>query len=215
LTATLAGWLAALAAFAWALRVRHRREGVIRAEHELRSALCALRLGLDADGRLSLRAVAAQFDRVDAGLDLLVAACGRRPRPVVPGAVSLELVARESAVAWSAAARALGRSVEVDWDAGAAMVRADRRHLAQVTGNLIANALEHGRGAVRLKGVRRGLGFVLSVSDEGPAAAKPRAGTGRGLRIAGAAAGRSGGTVALDSGPDGTVATLELPAAGS
>ena len=209
----LAGWLAAGAAVAFAIHVsRHRRRNIRRAEHELRSALCGLRLGLDGDGRACPRALAGQFDRVDAGLALVAEAAGQRPSPR-RAPMSLEVLAHDSAAAWGPAARALGRPLEVEWDAGPALVNADRRGLAQVTGNLIANALEHGSGRIRLTGSLVGKRVALSVRDEGRITRGADPGRGQGLDIARQAAEKSGGTLGVSAGSDGTTATLELPAA--
>jgi signal transduction histidine kinase len=209
----LTGWLAAGAAVVFAIRVsHHQRRSIRRAEHELRSALCGLRLGLDGDGRACPRALAGQFDRVDAGLALIAEAAGQRRSPQ-RGPVSLETLAHDSAAAWAPAAQALGRRLEVEWDAGPALVKADRRGLAQVTGNLIANALEHGSGRIRLTGALVGKRVALSVQDEGRITRGARPGRGQGLDIAREAAQQNGGTLGVRAGADGTTATLELPAA--
>jgi signal transduction histidine kinase len=43
-------------------------------------------------------------------------------------------------------------ALEVEWRGGPAFVGGDRRRLAQATGNLIANAVEHGGGEVTVRG---------------------------------------------------------------
>jgi signal transduction histidine kinase len=105
-------------------------------------------------------------------------------------------------------------------------VRADRRRLAQVLGNLLANAMEHGSGTVRLRGRWRGAAVVLEVLDEGPrtgASDVDRNGRGepeepeqrgRGLGIAARAAEEAGGSLSVVRTPEGTSASVELPAVG-
>lgn len=209
MTLALAGWLAAAGALLWALRTRRRRECVARAEHEIRGALCALRLALDAGRDVPAPAVAVQFDRVAAGLAEL-----HRPGRFLPpaSAVSLEQVARDSVEAWRPVARLLGRDVELDWNAGPAAVEARRARLAQVTGNLIANALEHGRGCVRVVGERDRGRLTISVCDDGVVKAPTGRRRGRGLSIAARAARESGGELSLVSRAEGTAAVLTLPA---
>jgi signal transduction histidine kinase len=87
--------------------------------------------------------------------------------------------------------------VEIDWRAGPVRVRADRGRLAQALGNLLANAVEHGAGPIRVSAWRSGERVRLEVVN--------RADRGRGLRIASRAVEQSGGTLA--------VAAIELPLA--
>jgi signal transduction histidine kinase len=98
------------------------------------------------------------------------------------------------------------------------VVRADRRRVAQVLGNLLANAVEHGTGTVSLRGLRRGATVVLEVVDEGPAERQPppagSGGRGRGLGIAARAVEEAGGRLEVVGGPEGTTASVELPAVG-
>ena len=78
-------------------------------------------------------------------------------RPLVLG----ELLA-EVAASWEPVAAAQGRFVCVEAGAGAgAIVRGDPERLAQALGNLVANALEHGAGAVHVGVGRRPDGVAL------------------------------------------------------
>jgi hypothetical protein len=100
---------------------------------------------------------------------------------------------------------------------------ADRGRLAQALGNLLANAAEHGVGAVELSGRPVGGGVRVevrnSVAGAGPGAYSGKEGRegavdrGRGLAVARAAARELGGRleVSLDGGE--AVATLDLPGA--
>jgi two-component system sensor histidine kinase MtrB len=184
---------------------------VARAEHEIRGALCALRLALDAGGSLPGTAVAAQFDRVAAGLAEL-----RPSGRVGAGTVSLEQLARDSVEAWRPVARGMGREVTLEWTADSGLVDAGRQPLAQMTGNLIANALEHGRGRVQVIGGREGSALTLAVRSGGSLVrGSRRPGRGLGLSIASRAARRSGGALRIASDPESTTATIRLPSAGT
>jgi signal transduction histidine kinase len=190
----LGGWLVAFASVA---RSRTRLERVARAEHELRGPLTALSMAAaawarDPAARAAAEVLDAQLARAYAGLDELRAARGAclppRNEPI-----ALEQLSRSAAAGWRLAAAREGRSVEVDWRAGPVTVRADRGRLAQALGNVMANAVEHGRGPVRLHARRTANGVRLEVANE----------RGRGIPIAAAGAEQAGGQL--------TVATLDLP----
>ena len=145
------------------------------------------------------------------GLDDLAAArSGRRAR-ALPVALPLERVLRGAAAGW----RTAGRPLRLRWDAGPAVVRADRRRLAQAFSNLLANAVEHGSGPVEVSGRRAGAGVRVEVTDRGPAPGTRPAGPdrGRGLGIAARAVEEAGGRLELERAPDGTTAAVELPLA--
>ena len=105
-----------------------------------------------------------------------------------------------------------------------APVWGDRLRLAQVTGNLIANAIEHGGGVVevhghgdRYAGTRRGGRPWARAAGAGrrarPAAARRGRGRrGRGLAIAAAIAADQGGRLAVAPSMRGARVVLELPA---
>lgn len=205
------GWILAAAL---ALRVRElarRLELVARAEHELRGPLGALGLLAAAiarhpAGRRHAGALESQLDRARGGLDDLVAArSGRR------AAARPELVALERAA--TGAADGMG-PVRVDWAAGPVAVRADRRRIAQVFGNLFSNAAEHGGGEVALRARRRAGRVLVEVSDGGPGfVRRPRPGRGRGLAIAARAAEEAGGHLRLIPGGKGATVAVDLPVA--
>jgi signal transduction histidine kinase len=101
----------------------------------------------------------------------------------------------------------------------------DRLRLAQALGNLIANAVEHGHGAVEVRGaVRHGHARIM-VSDRGPGLPAPvaemrrrprrgRGTRGRGLAIAAEVAELHGGRLACAPAEIGACLVLELPVAG-
>jgi signal transduction histidine kinase len=227
---TLAGWLIALGLLMLAAvvdrRARRRAELVARACHELRGPLTAAGLALYAAGRHGdapprrVAAVDLQLRRAELALtDLSLAPVGGRARDRVEPVAVAELLAAE-AESWREVAWAHGCELVLPEPVPDVRVRADARRLSQATGNLIANALEHGAGTVRL-GARVDEGRVrIEVSDDGPGLAapipvlsRPRGARGRGLAIVAEVARRSGG--ALHSAPSATGARLviELPAA--
>ncbi len=64
------------------------------------------------------------------------------------------------------------------------MVRADRGRLAQVVGNLVDNAAEHGGGELEVTARRTPTGTRLELRNPPGASGPRRAGRGRGLAIA-------------------------------
>ena len=88
--------------------------------------------------------------------------------------------------------------------------------LAQVLGNLAANAAEHGLGpvAVRARRERSVVWLEVANGDGAAAAAYPRGrpGRGRGLRIARRAARKLGGRLIVEREGGVTRAVVELPA---
>jgi signal transduction histidine kinase len=213
--------------------LRRRLELVARAEHELRGPVTVLALGLellrrDPAARRRARTLEVELERMRAGLaDLNAARSGGRAGRRSP--VALERLVRGAAAGWEPAARRLGREVRLDWRAGPARVRADRGRLAQVLGNLLSNAVEHGRGAVELRGRPSPRGVRVEVRDAGglPAPARRpslpgrrrsngRSSRGRGLAIAAEAVEEAGGSLSIEDADETTGATtvaVELPLA--
>lgn len=234
MTAALAlvGWATAAATFAFALVVRQglsrRMELVARACHELRGPLTAARLGLHLTARVEgagaepLAVVDAELERAALALDDLSAARDGDRAADRAEAVDVAELLRSATEASRPLARARGVAVRLDGSPRGARVRGDRRRLAQACGNLIANALEHGAGPVRVRG-RTTRGRVrIEVSDGGPGlpapvaqlARRPRAGRGtrgRGLAIAAEIAARHGGRLASAPSTGGARLALELP----
>ena len=201
------------------LRLRRRLELAARAAHELRGAamvlgLAAAALRREPGGLRLARAFESQLDRLATAIaDLDAARSGRRARPR-PAALPLERVVRSTAAGWAPAARSAHRRLRFRWDGPPAVVSADRGRLAQVLGNLVSNAIEHGSGPVEVSGRREGHLAVVEVRDGGPARRADKAAgpdRGRGLRIAGDAVEEAGGTLKLERTSEGTVAAVELP----
>ncbi len=129
----------------------------------------------------------------------------RREAPLALVRVDVAQVLRRSRQLWQSAAAATGAVLELCRPDAPAYVIGDRLRLAQALGNLIANAIEHGGGAVEVRvrlvrcvdAARGGLGadvtaavpdcVRIEITDEGPglpaagceprAPAAPRAGT--------------------------------------
>jgi signal transduction histidine kinase len=109
------------------------------------------------------------------------------------------------------------------WTGCDASVRGDRFRIAQATGNLIANAIEHGGGVVEVQGRGHAAGARIEVTDSGcglPApvaelarrAHRGRGPRGRGLAIALAVAEAHGGRLAAAPSERGARLVLDLPA---
>jgi signal transduction histidine kinase len=218
------GWAAAAGLLALVLASRReldaRMERLARAAHELRRPLTAARLA--AHGLPGGAAIDRELARAGRLLGDLDAVRGAPPallgEPVL--VVVPELLASVAA-AWRPVATAQGRRVVVERRREPLVVRGDEDRLAQALGNLVANALEHGAGEVRLGARGRGGCVELHVSDGGPGLGAPLAelvgrtrdgrGTrGRGLAIASELARAHGG--ALRAGP-GARLVVALPAA--
>jgi signal transduction histidine kinase len=232
-TVAVAGWLVALAAVVCALgyRARFRTccELVSRACHELRSPLTAAGLALHAmarTGELAASRVYAldlELARAGAALEDLAAARDRRAPVDRIEAIEIAALLAQTIACWSTAAQAYGCELRLGDVPADVFVRGDRVRLAQATGNLIANAIEHGSGPIDVR-ARLVLGRIaIEVLDAGPGlpapvaalARRPRGGDGwrgRGLAIACDIAARHGGRVATGPSSGGARVALELPA---
>ncbi|HYB25781.1 MAG TPA: HAMP domain-containing sensor histidine kinase [Solirubrobacteraceae bacterium] len=231
---SVSGWLAASGAgvgagAAWRA-LAGRMESVARACHELRGPLTAARLGLQlgaSTGELSpdrLRAIDLELGRAALALEDLDAAGGRRPRARrAPEPVDLRELIADSVEAWRPAAAARGAALNVSWSGPSPAVWGDRLRLAQATGNLIANAIEHGGGAVSVRGRGEPGRVRIDVIDTGPGlpapvselARRPHGGRGRrgrGLAIASAVITSHGGRLAAAPCARGARLVVELPA---
>jgi signal transduction histidine kinase len=147
--------------------------------------------------------------------------------------VDVQALLSDSVEAWRASAAACGVELRMRWSGGEAAVAGQRLRLAQATGNLIANAIEHGGGPVEVRGRAEQSGVRIEVADGGPGLAAPVPelarrgrslrgrwsrtsairGRGHGLAIAGAVAAAHGGRLASAPSDRGAKLVLELPAA--
>lgn len=179
----------ALAA-ALAVSMRRRLSLVADAEHELRGAAAAIGLAADRVARTGATIGFSSLVRMQ--LDRMAA--------------GLEDLAGARAMRRTGRPRALG---DPDMDAG---------RLAQVLGNLIANATEHGVGSVDVSTSRPAGAVRIEIRNrnrprELEDASAARAGNrGRGLAIADRAARELGGRLRVESRGGETRAELELPA---
>ena len=229
------GWLVASLAVFSGLIVRRstelRMEAVARACHELRGPLAAARLGLELGvrvGELSpaqLRALDLELGRASLALDDL-AAVGLRARDgSVRQEVDVAELLTDSVEAWRPSAAARGVALALEWSGVPARVWGERLRLAQATGNLIANAIEHGGGEISVRGslaseracvrievVDAGPGLPAPVADLARRPRRGRGARGRGLAIAATVARDHGGRLAAAPSERGARLVLELPA---
>jgi signal transduction histidine kinase len=244
--ASIGGWLAAAIAaavclFAWR-SFSTRMEGVMRACHELRGPLTAVRLGLDSSGRSGglsedrVRAIDLELCKATLVLDDLARAGSSSLQTPFSRVMEVDLgqLVADSVEAWRSVAEASRTDLRVAELACAVPVFADRFRVAQAIGNLIANAIEHGGGKVEVRGSEQLDGVRIEVIDSGPGLPAPvndlacgagrrrnraergrrRAGRGRGLAIALAVAQAHGGRLAAAPSERGARLVLELPAVG-
>jgi hypothetical protein len=175
-----------------ALCLRRRLSLVADAEHELRGAAAAVGLAVDRVSRQGATMGLSSLIRLQ--LDRMAA--------------GLEDLAAARAPSRVRRAAAPG---DADVDAG---------RLAQVLGNLIANAAEHGIGSVDVQASRPAGAVRIEIRNRNrpreladASAARPE-GRGRGLSIAERAARELGGRLSVESRGGETRAELELPAPG-
>ena len=234
LALALGGWGLAIVALAVAsvaeLRRMRRLETVARAAHELRGPITAARLGVGLAVRrgglaaLPLRAVELELERAELALEDFGAA-DAAPAGLHLQAVDLGALLADCAQALRPAAVARGGGIDVRWLGGSAAVYGDRLRLAQALDNPIANAIEHGGGAVDICGRRCDGSLRVEIIDGGPGLPAPvaelsrrarrgRGARGRGLAIASAIAADHGGRLASAPSDRGARLLLELPLAG-
>jgi signal transduction histidine kinase len=228
---TLTGWVAAVAVSVWVLRLRlaldGRMELVARACHELRRPLTAARLGVglvsqDGPSRPdTLRAIDLELASAGVALEDLSAALAGQRGPTRFDTVDASALLTDSLAALRPVAHARGVDVGVRWHGEPATIQADRLRLAQATGNLLANAIEHGQGRVELHGKTKNDHLEIEVTDNGPGLPGPlhtitngarrgRGRRGRGLAIAAHIAHHHGGHLTASTDCHSRV-TLSLP----
>jgi signal transduction histidine kinase len=170
---------------------------IAEAEHELRGPLQVIALAAPDPCRVDV-------ERLRVALADLTAARGGRRSAAADEPVRLDRLVWRAATASDLVARRAGGGVHLDWSAGPVTVNANRGRLAQALGNLLANAVEHGGGQVRVTGRRTRRGIRVEVLDSG---------RGHGLTIAAKAVRDSGGTLTAARAGSGTAVAIELPEA--
>jgi signal transduction histidine kinase len=206
-----------------AARDRERRFAA-DASHELRTPLALLRTELDlaldgarthAELLAALRSASEETERlIRLADDLLLLARADDDRLALrPASVDAAVLAERMAARFAAGAAAEGRAIAVRCPPGL-MLEADEAALDRALANLIANALQHGRGDVTLE--ISATAPQLRVRDEGDGAAatgdlfrrfqrgpaRSTEGSGLGLAIVAAVAEAHGGEAGV-SGDDG------------
>jgi C4-dicarboxylate-specific signal transduction histidine kinase len=178
------------AALVLALSVRRRLSLIADAEHELRGAAAAIGLGAE---RLARTGATVAFRSL----------------------VRLQLDRMDAGLQDLAAAQAPRRKARA---AAAGDPGMDAGRLAQVLGNLVANATEHGVGAVDVSTSRPAGAVRIEIRNRNRprelevAGGRRRDGRGRGLAIAERAARELGGRLSVEAREGETRAALELPA---
>ena len=216
-----AGWCLAAALL---LEMRRRAALLADAAHELRGPLTAISLGIEALRRQPAAqrradALATELYRMEVAADDVAAAGRGRRAPQRAVELPLKQLVERSGEAWQAAAGRRGGRVTFDWPAGGESVRADPRRLAQVFGNLLANAVEHGGGEIIVRGRRSKGAIHVEIEDRGTGAGtrtrarlKHAGWRGRGLAIATRALEQAGGRLTASERPGGgRLAVAELP----
>jgi signal transduction histidine kinase len=209
---------AAAAALAVAIRDARRRVALNAALHELRRPLQALVLRESTEGPVGMAAAAlTRLEREINGQPVSVARAPVLARPLAEAALRR----------WRERASGAGATLELRWDAGGAVIDADRQGISEALDNLIDNAIEHGGPRIAVEAARFADVLSLAVVDAGAVArpaAEPSADLfarisgrrrhGHGLRRVRRTAAAHGGRFDLHRGESGTTAVLELPLAG-
>lgn len=222
LSATLPLAMSAAAVLAGGrIRERRRREALNRALHELRRPLQALSLSRVEPSRLEPVLVALE------DLDGVINGAPPRRRPEL---VEVRHLAEAVVSRWAASAPGPAGRPVLRWRADGARVLGDRTQLVRALDNLVANAIEHGRGPIEVTGDRRRDQLRVIVRDGGPRRIEPNprslripAGErdhrhpdprhGHGLEVVRRIAAAHGGRFVLRRSDAVTVAALDLPLA--
>ena len=172
-------------------------------------------------GAPRLAAVELELRRAGLALDDLEAARGGRRREDRHVAVDVGALLAGAVEGWRPLAGARASELHFAPPATRFLVRADPLRLAQAAGNLVANALEHGSGPVRVRVHATAAHVRIEVRDRGPGLPAPvaelatrrrHAGRrGHGLAIAGEVAARHGGRLLTAPVAAGACVVLELP----
>jgi signal transduction histidine kinase len=202
-------------------RRRRRRELLNRSLHELRRPLQALTLSWPqpaSGGRDHLGLALEALGELDRRVNGEAAAAPSPPQLVEAKPLAFDAVRR-----WRGPARCRGRTVELRWRANGSRLVCDRAAVARALDNLLANAVEHGRGPIQVEGSVSGGKLRIAVADGRQTdrvtttpLARPRPqrpGRGQGLKIVAEIAADHGGRFAACAHGGGAKAILELPLA--
>ncbi len=211
------------------------RAFVAYASHELRTPLALLRTELELAVRRprpapelaqAIRSAEVEVDRLQRLAEdlLLLAQSGEGELAVHVEDVRVADLVRDVGARFAPALVESGRDLETS--VGEETVRADRGRLQQALTNLVGNALEHGRGAVRVETRVHDGRLDLVVGDDGDGFApevlehaterfvrsRGSRGAGLGLAIVAAVAEAHGGSVGMRNVDGGAEAWVSLPA---
>lgn len=218
--------------------VEHERRFVADVSHELRTPLSLLKAELDLalsrprsgeDLQAAVRSASAETDRLVRITEdlLLIARSDQGELPLRLESLDAGELAEAVADRFRLRAETEGREVRVDLAPGTTL-EADRLRLEQALGNLVDNALVHGRGEVVLSAGRASDWFELHVTDEGSGLGRDFAerafdrfsradesrsggGTGLGLAIVELVARAHGGTAGAAGDGSGGDVWIRLP----
>ena len=218
--------------------VEHERRFVADVSHELRTPLSLLKAELELalrrprsreDLQAAVRSASAETDRLIRITEdlLLIARSDQAELPLGLEPLDAAELAHAVAGRFRHRAESEGRELRVDVAPGTA-IEADRLRLEQALGNLVDNALVHGRGAIVVSAMWRNDWLEFHVTDEGVGLdsefaerafdrfsradeSRSGGGTGLGLAIVELVARAHGGTVGASDDGGGADVWLRLP----
>ena len=211
--------LSSLATLHGRLAARSLREHAARVSHEVRGPLTAAHLALHGAAR---RGEVAPSTVAALELELRRAALALEdPTVARPDDVDLHALLSCQVRTWREVAATQGKTIVLAPGVGTALVHAEALRVAQATGNVLANAIEHGGETITVRTSLRGDEVRVEVSDGGPGlpapiadlARRPSAGRGtrgRGLAIATSVLTHCGGRISAL--PDTATVAIDLPA---
>lgn len=210
--------LALMAALHGQLVARGLRERAARVAHEVRGPLTAAHLALHGAAR---RGEVAPTAVATLELELRRAALALEdPAHARPADVDLHALLACQVRTWQDVAAARGATLTLQPGVGTAVVHADALRISQATSNVLANAIEHGGGAIAVRTVLVGDRVRVEVTDGGPGLpasiaeltrrpSNGRGARGRGLAIASSVLAHCGGS--LSALPGGPGVAIDLP----